>query len=473
MASGGIVVGKPCPAGYRSPPLVLGDAATARRLAGPWWLFALLALAASTLCAVVLVLARMPFLDFGHAFFRRALVLHVDLAVVVWFLAVAAGLWVWAAPAGSALAGRLGGGGFGLAVGGVLAMLAAPVLAHPEPVLANYVPALDSPLFYFGLFAFFSGICLAGLSVLVAWLRGDMPVGRLAPWRRAVLAAAPVFAAAVAVFLLAQRDATAAGALDLRFWGGGHVLQIVHTLMLMGAWLYLGDHAWRQSPASRRGLGGLIALEWLAALADLGLALTFPVDSPAYRRGFTDVMRWTTWPAPVGLMLLLLPGYWRLARQGRLALPDLGVLCSMGLFVLGCLVGATIRGETTAVPAHYHGTVGAVTLAYMLWARACLPDFGIRPAAGRLWRWQALIYGAGIGLLVTGLAWAGRLGAPRKAPQAAALAGDAMHQAAIGLAGVGGLLATVGAGIFVIAVLAALVRRRMVSNGNERQKHGG
>lgn len=471
MATGGLVVGKPCPAGCRPPPLALDGAATARRLAGPWWLFALLALAASTLCAVVLVLARMPFLDLGHAFFRRALVLHVDLAVVVWFLAVAAGLWVWAAPAGSALAARLSRGGFGLAAGGVLAMLAAPVLARPEPVLANYVPALDSPLFYFGLFAFFSGICLAGLSVLVAWLRDGMPVGRLAPWRQAVLAAVPVFAAAVAVFLLAQRDA-AAESLDLRFWGGGHVLQIVHSLMLMGAWLYLGDRAWRPSPASRRCLGGLIALEWLAALADLGLALAFPADSPAYRRGFTDIMRWTTWSAPVGLIFLLLPGYWRLARQGRLGLPDLGVLGSMGLFVLGCLVGATIRGETTAVPAHYHGTVGAVTLAYMLWARACLPDFGIRPGAGRLWRWQALIYGAGIGLLVAGLAWAGRLGAPRKAPQVAALAGDAMHQAAMGLAGVGGLLATVGAGIFAIAVLAAL-RRRMDSNGHERQEHGG
>jgi heme/copper-type cytochrome/quinol oxidase subunit 1 len=140
---------------------------------------------------------------------------------------------------------------------------------------------------------------------------------------------------------------------------------------------------------------------------------------------------------------------------------DFCLLASVGLFVLGCLVGAGIRGETTAVPAHYHGTVGAVTLAYMLWARTSLERFGLNLRQHWLWRWQPLIYGLGITLMVFGLAWAGRLGVPRKAPHVETAMVDGGHHLAMGLAGVGGLLATAGAGIFVAWILAAIWKKRI------------
>ena len=75
-----------------------------RRLAGGWLLLALVALALSTACALLLVAARAP-LPAGLAapgtLFRSVLVLHVGLAVVVWFLSCAAALWTLAAGAAS------------------------------------------------------------------------------------------------------------------------------------------------------------------------------------------------------------------------------------------------------------------------------------------------------------------------------------------------------------------------------------
>lgn len=438
------------------------DAVLAGALARPWWLLGLISLGVSTLCAVILVVARTPFLGFGAEFFRTALVLHVDLAVVAWFLAVAAGIWLMAVPVSCCVLSRLARGGVWLAGAGVLAMLLAPFDGGAVPILANYVPVLDSPLFYLGLAAFLSGVGLAGLAALAS-----LPGNAVAAVDEAgdgflrwpVGAAIVTFWVAIVVFLLALQGGDGVSH-DARLWGGGHVLQIVHTLMLMAAWLHLGREALGQVSLGRRWVIFLVVIELLAVLADLVIALTFPVDSVAYRKGFTDVMRWATWPAPVVLAGYLLVGYRRLAKVQRLKLPDYWLIGSIGLFVLGCLVGSAIRGETTAVPAHYHGTVGAVTLAYMVWARSGLSYFGVHLSQTLLWRWQPLVYGLGISLMVLGLAWAGRLGAPRKAPHVETAVLDGGHYAAMGLAGIGGLLATAGAGIFVLWILMAIWKKR-------------
>lgn len=439
------------------------EQSSAQALAVSWWFLALLALGASTLCAVVLVVARTPFLGFGAEFFRTALVLHVDLAVVVWFLAVAAGLWLLAIPVTCCVLARVARAGVWLAGAGVLTMLVSPFADEAVPILANYVPVLDSPAFYFGLAAFLAGVGLAGMAALAS-LAGQgffrSADGDPGFWRWTVAAAIIAFWSAIFVFLLALRGAGDDVSLDGRLWGGGHVLQIVHTLMLMAAWLCLGREALVMVRLGRSGVIALLAIELLAVLADLLLALSFSVDSPAYRRGFTEVMRWLSWPAPVVLAGYLLLGYARLGKVRRLTPLDRCLIGSIALFVLGCLVGASIRGETTAVPAHYHGTVGAVTLAYMVWARSGYQRLGLPLRQGWAWRWQPLIYGSGIGLMVLGLAWAGRLGVPRKAPHVDTTVVENMHNVAMGLAGIGGLLATAGAGIFVLWILMAIWKRR-------------
>lgn len=451
-----------------SPPAIDPSCASAEHpaiasgtLSRAWWLLALLALGASTLCAVVLVVARTPFLGLGAEFFRSALVLHVDLAVVVWFLAAAAGLWLLVIPPGGGFLLRMARTGVWLAGFGVVLMLMSPLDGNGGPVLANYVPVLDTPSFYFGLSTFLGGVGFSGVACLLMFAVEAMSGERSpASTMRCVMAAAIVaFLAALVIFLLAIRGGGEA-TLDMRLWGGGHVLQVVHTLMLMAAWLHLGRAPLAQVSFSRRWVIWMVALELLAVLLDLLIAVAFPVDGVVYRRGFTLVMRWLTWPAPFALALWIVFGYIRMARREVLQTLDFGLLGSIGLFVLGCVVGALIRGETTTVPAHYHGTVGAVTLAYMAWAQTRLAAVAKGFWAG-LWRWQPLIYGFGIGLMVIGLAWAGQLGVPRKSPHAETLIADGVYHLAMGLAGTGGLLATVGAAVFVAAILTGIFRKRI------------
>lgn len=431
----------------------------ARRLAGAWLLLALTALAFSTLCAVLLVAARTPplaALASSGELFRRALVLHVSLAVVVWFLACGAAWWTLAA---AAPASALRWSALALAATGVAAMAAALLTGAGQPLLANYVPVLDHPLYLAGLVLFVAGVALCGAASLWPLTKR---LRAAAPWRIGALLALLVAMLALLSLLAGAwqggRPQGLAGFEQLS-WGPGHLLQFVHLLLLMSAWSVLAEPVFGQPLAPRRYLLALLLLAALPVLAAPLIHAAGPLGSPAFRDGFTRLMALASWPAPALLALRLLQLFVRGGRAawGTPLAPAL--LLSALLFLLGCALGALIRTDSTMVPAHYHGTVGAVTLAYMALGYHLLPGFGARSAA-RLMRWQPLLYGSGLMLLALALAWSGSLGVPRKTMHIDVLVHYPAYFAAMGLAGLGGLLAVAGAACYVGGLAQALLRAR-------------
>jgi hypothetical protein len=440
-----------------------------RRLAGAWFLLALTALGASALLAVILVAARTPFLGLGSGLFRTALVLHVDMAVLVWFLSAAAGLWVLSRGKTEVA----GWGAFWLSAGAVLLMLLAPLLGTTAPILSNYIPALDSLLFLGALTAFFAGVSLtAAWSLADGWRRG------LAPWAQAARWSVLVAGVTVLVFLLDFFAAPATGAsappaFDERTWGAGHLLQFVHGVLLIGVWSILGERLLARTPRLTAALPLLLAAAALPALGGVFIALSSEVGSSAHREGFTELMRWGAWPAVAVSGIGLLVAAWRTRRVGTaLSGEEKMLLLSVLLFLAGCLVGATIHGNaTTSVPAHYHGTVGAITLAYLLLARRLALAYGLRLPATTWTKHLPLVYGIGIGVLVSGLAWSGLLGVPRKSPHSELHQAGGDYLAAMGLAGIGGFFALTAATLFV-AILLAAVWRAHDAAADDGERHG-
>src|SRR5690606_11254078 len=81
-------------------------------------------------------------------FFRVALVVHVDLSVLVWFFAVAGMLWsANAREPRSRLRSALGWAALGLTGAGALGMTLAAFFDPGTPVMANYIPMLESATF--------------------------------------------------------------------------------------------------------------------------------------------------------------------------------------------------------------------------------------------------------------------------------------------------------------------------------------
>ena len=126
------------------------------------------ALIGSGLFSILLVLSRtpgvnklLPVADFFHV----ALVVHVDLSVLVWFMALSGMLWSL-----NSSARRMGWGwcALGLASAGAAAMALAPFSSQGEAVMANYIPMLTAPLFVAGLLAFAAGVGLLVLRSLAS-----------------------------------------------------------------------------------------------------------------------------------------------------------------------------------------------------------------------------------------------------------------------------------------------------------------
>jgi heme/copper-type cytochrome/quinol oxidase subunit 1 len=130
---------------------------------------------------------------------------------------------------------------------------------------------------------------------------------------------------------------------------------------------------------------------------------------------------------------------------------------SLGLFAVGGVLGIVGFNQDTRVPAHYHGMVGAVTLAYMGLAPLLLEISGRRLWSARVARWQPYLYGLGLLGIMAGMHWAGGHGAPRKT--FGFTWANAQALLAMNLMGLGSLLAILGGLAFVLNVGIPLVRR--------------
>ncbi len=417
-----------------------------------WLALAIAAFALSALFAVGLVAARTPFLaflGFGGASFRAALVSHVDLALLVWFLAFAAARWQ--AELGGA-APALRWAGFGLAAAGTLLIGAAP-FTGAAPLLANYFPALAHPLFFAGVTWFVAGIALVALACArglpAALGRGGDPA-RLG----VALSLLPLAAAGLSVLLAGLPQAPVAqwdtAGYEAAVWGAGHLAQFVYVLLMMSAW-------WRMAAAggARPGSRRLAVLAlWLTALpaaAAPALHWVYGGEPMALRRAFTLLMTWGLWPGPLTMALVCA---WLSLRRDADAVARTALWLSLLLFLAGCAFGALIQRDSTLVPAHYHCTIGAVTVAFMGWIYVLAPALGWSAAPGRALG-QLRSYAAGLALLAAGLAGSALANAPRKTAHAELLAPGGGYLAAMSLAGIGGLLAVVGAAWFVVNVVRA------------------
>jgi tetratricopeptide (TPR) repeat protein len=176
------------------------------------------------------------------------------------------------------------------------------------------------------------------------------------------------------------------------------------------------------------------------------LLIGMPATDPGVRPAWTLLMAAGTWPGAALLGFALLKN----CPDRKALLLEAGP--SALLFFLGALLGAVISGDNASVPAHYHATVGAVTLALMAAAPSLAKEAGLAWPQGRAARLQPWLFAAGALLLVAGFFVNGLGDAPRKMPGAA---GGGMGGLLFGL---GGALAVLAALLFCVLAGKALLK---------------
>ncbi|HJV25463.1 MAG TPA: hypothetical protein VJ673_07240 [Aromatoleum sp.] len=400
-----------------------------------WLLLAISALGLAALAAIFLVLARTPVLTALVApnAFPRALVVHVNLATTIWYLAMANALWTETLPQSRHRAATVI---LTVSSAGMAGVVWQGFATAGAPVLANYIPYVDA----------------TGFLVCLAVFAGGGIASSLLSLTRPRDAAGWGFAIARWPFLMALIYLVAGWlrhiSLPDALWGAGHILQFGYITLLMAIWLRLAEQRER-SPLPRRFAVGLFCAASLPATVAPLLLLSGQLDAESLHSFHTQLMRYANWPAPLLLAasLLLHP-----AAKRQVAL-----LASIALFVVGIIAGLLITSQTTIIPAHYHGTIGAFTLAQM--AAALIRVSPRLPAQGGFGRGLRSIqlYTIGIVTLICGLAWSGWLGAPRKVGFDSHGA-DLSATLAAATVGTGGAVAILGICSFALLTLPRTVK---------------
>ena len=460
----------PAPIGVIDP-----DTALRRELTA-WTALAVGALGIAGLFAFLLAMSRVPgvqsVLPWPLGFFDKGLVIHVVFSFVVWFLAVFGALSLLATERLAASRALLPGLGLAAVAGTALAL---PLLFVPalldrgEPTLNNYVPVIIDPLYYAGLGLLAGSIGCAALRVLLSARAASLRRDGIAA---TIASAAFVYLLALLCFGLALHALTGAPFShdynEALMWGGGHLLQFVNTLLLVAAWGLLAAPFVDGLPARALAFSGWLLL--LGAIPAPAFYFLFPPFSPEQTKAFTW-LQYALGPA-AAIMVVALAGRvrrpWPWHDPAFLALP-----LSVMLFAVGGALGLFVDGADTRTPAHYHGVIAGVTLAFFgLFFSRFLPLLG-RPVGDRrrlrlilhLFAWGQLA--ACIGLFV-----AGGHGAPRKVAGDAQGLVDLAPMVGMGINGLGAVIAVTGGILFVWTVASALLRAADADNSRARGSSG-
>jgi len=454
-----------------------------KRLARGWLWLGILALIGSGLLAVLLVFSRTPGLQnwppIAH-FFHVALVVHVDLSVLVWFVSVAGVLWslngrsldlttgkdvrgvllAYAAPVTAAL--------------GTLLMIVSPFIGRGGPVMANYIPVLQDPIFFSGLMLFGLGAALLVLHSIINTRRLFSPIDgtdalRIGLALSLIPAAIAFIAFAWSYFTMPVFDnqaLTGKAYYEILFWGGGHALQFIWTTFLLVAWLWLASACGANIPMSPRIA---VLAFFLASICSLAIPIAYliwPIYTVEHRNLITFAMGLGGGLAILPVAIAVVIGMHRNVLVAEAARPLRAALySSLLLFCFGGLIGFMIAGNNVKIPAHYHGCIVGVTLALMGLIYHLLPKLGYGIPSCKPATFSSYCYAVGQAMHIGGLMWSGGYGVQRKVAGAEQVLRSTGEVVAMGFMGLGGLIAIIGGLVFVVVVLKAIwVNRKTRAN---------
>jgi len=432
-----------------------------RRLTVGWLLLSLGALVIGGLYSVLIVLSRTPYFQEITPwvdFFHTALVVHVDMTVLVWFLGFAGVLWSLNS---SVRCLRCGWFALALCVLGTAIITLAPFFGAAEPLMNNYVPVLQHPLFL-------SGLGLFGLGFTVLVLNGlffSQSIGSTISGEGALrfglytgLIAAIV---SIVVLIFSYMDMTAfaitAYFYELLFWDAGHTLQFMHIQLMLFSWLWMTSVAGINLKLSPRVALIIFAIGVLPVLLTPFIYFMFDLGTTTHKEAISLLMQYGGGLASLPIGLIILFGFLNRKRSNIKIGPEFNALVfSMLLFGVGGVIGFMISGSNVTVPAHYHGSIVAVTLAYMGVTFHILPRLGFKKITGKTATWQPVVYGCGQLLHIIGLVWSGGYGVQRKTAGADQGLEDLERVMGMGIMGLGGLIAVIGGIMFLVIVFKSM-----------------
>jgi len=262
---------------------------------------------------------------------------------------------------------------------------------------------------------------------------------------------------------------------EMLYWSGGHLLQFVYTQMLMFVWLILFEVWIGRKLVLEKVYQSLFWINFALSLFVLYGHFAFDIEDGAFKEFFTAHMKYAGGIGPsIFIVLLCFETIKKQIKSPRVFLS--AIIASSALFLSGGLIGLFISGVNVTIPAHYHGSIVGISVAYMgfvyvyCYHKPSSDDRNVNKLVSSVQisdRYQTLaswqIYTIAVGQLlhIAGLALAGGYGVLRKNP------GDEIALSVkiyMGIMGAGGLIAIIGGLMFVYICAKNLYSLKNVSN---------
>ncbi len=431
-----------------------------------WLLLSIVSLGLGGLLALVAAVARMPVVYklVPPGYFYHAIIGHVDLAIVGYFLTFT--LLLWQLTFKEELKTP-----FYLSLTGIFFIALVSLLGVGKGVSNNYLPTIDHPLFWLGALLFFAGFWLGGFGLLARAEKGifsENPREHLASvsillsifMLLAFLTSIPKAGSREELYLFYER----------LYWAPGHTHQFINGVMLLYAWYYLFEIKGVRLELGRLRYVSFLFLSFCFMYVFIPIIFADPVSEGARR--LTDLGYAVGLGLPIFFhIFFLLKNFKKDKDLYSTAFFISLVLYLLGVFiayagVLPSLVSYFINPSSEyigmksnlSIPAHYHGVITSQTLAFMTIAYHLFKELGYTQRLSKISLPQVYLYGTGMVLFVLGLFFAGLRNAPRKT-YGTGFTDDPVVLMSLGLMGIGTLLAVAGGVIFVLYSLKVLFGR--------------
>jgi len=341
-------------------------------------------------------------------------------------------------------------------VAGTGLLVVSPFLGAGKPLLNNYIPVLQHPLFFWSIGLFSFGVLIQCVRVLSIWPGKLSHVSSVAPYVAAVFTLVSIL-----VFFVSWSNVPSNPDklvyYEFLFWGPGHVLQFNHTSLLLFSWLILLYQAGGRVSISDRTTNWLFLILLLPLIYVFYIYVAHDVFSPFHLIEFTDLMKYGgLLSLPLGLVVSWAFLTSKLNNGVDNQAIKATLITSVILFATGGVLGFMIHGVNVVIPAHYHGSIVGVTLAFMGVAYYLLPKLGYRKPVWKMARMQPWVYAGGQLMHVLGLAWSGGYGVQRKTAGSAQGLDSLPEIVGMGMMGLGGLISIIGGVMFLIVMLRSM-----------------
>ena len=298
------------------------------RLLYAWLLLSVSTLIFAGIFALLIALARTPLIQNllpGKDYFYIALVGHVILAFVIWFLAFMGTLWVFTS---SGFLNRepfsimIGWASFFLTAIGAILITIPAIMGRGIPLIINYVPIIEHPLFYIGLILSGIGVLFTIVNALLTVLQAKRTSKEALPIETfgMALAGVAVLIAFLCIglsyyFQALSADRKAFVDFERLFWGAGHILQFANTMAMVTAWIILARLTINKYPLGN-GLAKILYLLYIIFVLPAPLIyFIYDIASQAHKDAFTELMRWGMGPSGVFIIVILIAIFSKKRRQ--------------------------------------------------------------------------------------------------------------------------------------------------------------